>query len=281
MDDLPPAPAAPPAKVTTSLDRYKTGKIYRLMCSDGHYYIGSTITTLNYRLNNHKQSAKKEVNRPVYIYINLIGWNNVEIELIEKYSCNSKEELLKKEDEYILKGKGDKLCLNFMRAYVTPEETAKRYKEYYEIHKEKIIEQHKKYIAENREKILTYKKEYREKNADEIAAYNKKYATEHAEEVKEARKTHYKDNKDATLAINRLYVESHKEAVEEYKKKWAKEKRDKLAPIKKAARDEKTAARIAHDNTIVTCTCGGTYQNYRKSRHLDSKKHNTFLHRIE
>jgi len=258
------------------VNRYKAGKIYRLICSDGHYYIGSTITTLNYRLNNHKQSSKKELNRQVYAYINILGWNNVKIELVEKYSCNSKEELLKKEDEYIKKGKDDKLCLNFMRAYVTPEETAIRYKEYYETHKEKIIDQHKKYIAENKDKIVEYHKQYRVEHKDKRSEYNKKYATEHADEVKDARKTHYKDNKNATLAVNRLYVQSHLETVNEYKKKWAKEKRATLTPIKKAARDEKTAARIAYDNTVVTCACGGTYQNYRKSRHLESKKHAAF-----
>ena len=109
--------------------RYNAGKIYKLVCTDGHYYIGSTITALNYRLNNHKQSTKKELERPVYKYINTIGWDKVTIEILEKYSCNSREELLKKEDEYIQQGKGDKLCLNFHRAHVTPEETAKQIKQ--------------------------------------------------------------------------------------------------------------------------------------------------------
>lgn len=76
--------------------RYNAGKIYKLVCTDGHYYIGSTITALNYRLNNHKQSSKKELERPVYKYINTIGWDKVAIEILEKYSCNSREELLKK-----------------------------------------------------------------------------------------------------------------------------------------------------------------------------------------
>jgi len=257
-------------------NRYAAGKIYKLVCTDGHYYIGSTITALNYRLNNHKQSSKKELNRPVYVYINIIGWDDVEIELVEKYSCKSKEELLKKEDEYIQKGKGDKLCLNFMRAHVTPEESAKRMKEYYEKNKEKILEYHKKYTAENRDNILTYKKEYREKNAEAIADYNKKYVAEHAEEVKERKDKYYEEKKDEILAVNRLYVETHKETVNAYKLKWAKEKYAKLAPAKKAAHDAKTAARVLRDKTSVTCTCGGTYLPHHKNRHAESKKHLKF-----
>ena len=257
--------------------RYNAGKIYKLVCTDGHYYIGSTITALNYRLNNHKQSSKKELERPVYKYINTLGWDKVTIEILEKYSCNSREELLKKEDEYIQQGKGDKLCLNFHRAHVTPEETAKQIKEYYKKNKDKIIEHHKKYVAENKEKVVAYHKKYRKDNAEAITEYNKKYVAEHVEEVKEARKTHYEENKEATLASNRLYVETHKEAVNEYKKKWAKENYAKLAPAKKAARDKKTAARIARDSTSVTCECGGTYLPRHKERHAESKKHVKFL----
>jgi hypothetical protein len=254
-------------------ERYKAGKIYKLVCTDGHYYIGSTITALNYRLNNHKQASKKELIRPVYVYINIIGWDNINIELVEKYSCNSKEELLKKEDEYIQKGKHDKLCLNFMRAYLTPEETAKRMREYYEKNKEAILEYHRKYTKENKEKIVTYKKKYRKENAEAIAKYNKLYVEEHAEAVKEAKKTYYEENKEAILAANRLYVETHKEAINKYKLKWANDKYAKLAPAKKAAHDAKTAARVLRDKTSLTCECGGTYIPHHKERHFKSKKH--------
>ena len=239
-------------------DRYNAGKIYKMICTDGHFYIGSTINTLNFRFSNHKQDAKREIERPVYKYFNTIGWENVTIELVENYSCKSKKELTRKEDDYIQKSKHDPLCLNFKRACVTPEERA---------------EYVKKYVAENKEKIITYKKKYRKENADAIADYNKKYVAEHVEEVKEARKTHYEENKEATLASNRLYVETHKEAVNEYKKKWAKENYAKLAPAKKAVRDKKTAARVLRDSTSVTCECGGTYLPRHKDRHEESKKH--------
>ena len=229
--------------------------------TDGHFYIGSTINTLNYRFNNHKRSAKSGNTSPCYLHFNKIGWDTVTIELVQNYPCASLKELVAKEDEYIQIAKKDPLCLNFKRAYIAPEERADHIK---------------KYIAENKDKIVEYHKQYRVEHKDKRSEYNKKYVAEHAEEVKEKKEVYYEENKRAILAVNRLYVQSHLETVNEYKKKWAKEKRDKLAPIKKVARDEKTAARIAYDNTVVTCACGGTYQNYRKSRHLESKKHAAF-----
>lgn len=243
--------------------RYNAGKIYKIICTDGHFYIGSTINALNFRFNNHKRAARqKDATQPLYLYVNTIGWDNVKIELIENYSCKSKAELVAKEDEYIQKAKKDPLCLNFKRAHIPTEERA---------------EYVKTYVAENKDKIVTYKKKYRKENAEAIADYNKKYVAEHPEEVKEAKKDLYERTKDSILAVNRLYVETHKEAVNEYKKKWAKEKYAKLAPAKKAARDAKTAARIARDKMIITCECGGTYEKCRRGRHIESKKHLKFL----
>ena len=76
------------------------GKIYKLECSDGSFYIGSTINELRVRFSGHKTDSKK-CNSRVYSHINDLGWNEVKIVLIEEFSCNSKLELLKKEDEYI------------------------------------------------------------------------------------------------------------------------------------------------------------------------------------
>jgi predicted GIY-YIG superfamily endonuclease len=71
---------------------YNNGKIYKLVCEDGCYYIGSTIQKLNHKFNSHKKSSKKVVCR-VYEHINIIGWDKVQIELVENYSCNNKQYL--------------------------------------------------------------------------------------------------------------------------------------------------------------------------------------------
>ena len=92
-------------------NKYNNGKIYKLVCEDGCYYIGSTIQKLNLRFNSHKKSSKKEVCN-VYDHINDIGWDKVQIELVENYSCNNKQELNKREQYYIDQSIDDLQCLN-------------------------------------------------------------------------------------------------------------------------------------------------------------------------
>jgi len=89
----------------------KTGKIYKLVCPNYYFYIGSTITTLNSRFSKHKCDSRT-VNSKVYIYFNKIGWDNVKIQLIEELNINSREELLFKEAEYIKNNVNNEKCLN-------------------------------------------------------------------------------------------------------------------------------------------------------------------------
>jgi len=92
-------------------NRYQTGKIYRLLCEDGHYYIGSTTQALNLRFNTHKTLSKTKKER-VYEHIQTIGWDKTIIELLEDCPCTTKEELNKKEKEHRSLSKSDPLCLN-------------------------------------------------------------------------------------------------------------------------------------------------------------------------
>ena len=58
----------------------------------------------------------------VYKHINSIGWENVTIELVEFFKCNNREELRRKENEFILKEISNKFCLNTLRAYTSLDE---------------------------------------------------------------------------------------------------------------------------------------------------------------
>lgn len=49
-------------------NKYNNSKIYKLICDDGHYYIGSTTQKLNHRFNNHKTLSKKIY----YVYMNIL-----------------------------------------------------------------------------------------------------------------------------------------------------------------------------------------------------------------
>ena len=62
---------------------YTHSKIYKIIGTDGYYYIHSTTTELRFRLNNHKQLANKYPERHEYNHFNTIGWDNCTIELIE------------------------------------------------------------------------------------------------------------------------------------------------------------------------------------------------------
>jgi hypothetical protein len=262
---------------------YQKGKIYKLKCNDGHYYIGSTIESLKNRFRRHKSASKTQTSN-AYKHINIIGWDNVTIELLECYPCKTKDELQKKEDEYIKKHLEDPLCLNEHRSYLTIDEDKEKKKQYYEEHKQETLEYQQQYREANKEKIQEYFVNYRQENAEKRREYSKEYVEKNKEKVKEARRKRYENNKEKELRLHKIYVEQNKEKVNTYKKEWAQQYKETHAEEiaeeraqKQAIREEKKQARIKHDQTIVSCECGGSYQPYRKNRHLESKKHQHFM----
>lgn len=82
---------------------YNNGKIYKIVNdTNDKIYIGSSTTTLPKRLANHKKRNPKDMHKPFYqdLFDN-IGKDHFQIILIEKYSCNSKLELERREYEII------------------------------------------------------------------------------------------------------------------------------------------------------------------------------------
>jgi len=151
---------------------YQKAKIYKLWSPQGteeEVYFGSTTDELRKRKNQHKSK-----NHNCKSKILFEKYDDVRIELVEEYPCNSKAELFKKEGEYIKNNK----CLNRNVAGRTHKEycednkeSIKEYlhhyqKEYqfknYEKNKEKISERKKKYYKDNKEKILERIKKYNE-----------------------------------------------------------------------------------------------------------------------
>lgn len=99
---------------------YSKGKIYKLQCEDGHYYIGSTCDSLRGRLWDHKDASQTKPWR-VYTHINTLGWDKVTIVLVEEFPCENRDQLRQREDFYIQQVRGP-LCLNMDRAFVTERE---------------------------------------------------------------------------------------------------------------------------------------------------------------
>ena len=282
-----------------SEDRYQHGKIYRLVCEDSHFYIGSTVTSLEKRFGCHLYSIKHRMYDGKYAHLYTIPINEIYIELVEQFPCETREQLRKRENDHIIRYKDHPLCLNTYRAYREEDDKKQYDAAYYRNNRESIKKAQQQYYEENREKILTYHVRYREEHPDRVAAYQASYKASHRTELAEKQRAYAKEHQEELSIKQKEYRDSHKEKLQEYfktyaennkeavaarKSAWAqrkkeetKEERAEQSRIKREAREQKTQQRITHENTIVTCECGGTYQNYRKKRHDSSALHMRFM----
>ena len=149
---------------------YNNGKIYKIIDSENKViYIGSTTEQLCKRYSKHKHKA--------------IG---NKIILLENFPCNSREELVKKEQEFI--EQYDNL-LNKIRAFNSEEQYKEYMKEYYkEYHKEHPKEYNKEYYEDNKKKLSEKMKKYYENNKNKISEKHKKYNEKHKIEISEKKK---------------------------------------------------------------------------------------------
>lgn len=289
--------------MASTINKYNNGKIYFLYCNDNYYYIGSTINELNKRLNYHKKCSKQFPNRKLYSHINSIGWDSVNIELLEEYSCNNIKELHNKEDYYIRQYIDDTYCLNIKKVVQTKEELLQYAKEYRDDHKEQISE---------------YKINYNILNLDKKREYNKKYVEENKEIIEEKRKKYYEQNKEKVKEKIKKYVEQNKEIVAERKKNWAEKNKELLKEKTKIKRKEnkekiqekgkqyyeenkeiilkkfkeyrlknkedllkKQEMYRALNKEKIKCNCGGTYIELGKHKHEKTKKHLKYMNNID
>lgn len=97
---------------------YQKAKIYKLWSpSKNIVYIGSTTETLAQRLAKHTSSHKKynKDNTKKYCTSYLVlDCEDYKIELLEDYACNNKQQLYKKEGEYIT----NNTCVNKIKNIV-------------------------------------------------------------------------------------------------------------------------------------------------------------------
>ncbi len=124
-------------------EKYKNGKIYKISCNvTGEYYVGSTIQTLERRLDKHISTYKCKKNGILTVFKILDG-NDFKIELIENVECDNKEQLLEKERYHILNTD----CVNKVVPIITREERKEKNKEYNKayrvINKERDMEYYK------------------------------------------------------------------------------------------------------------------------------------------
>tara|TARA_R110000803_G_scaffold60390_1_gene119615 strand:+ start:206 stop:679 length:474 start_codon:yes stop_codon:yes gene_type:complete len=124
---------------------YKNSKIYKLWSPEGdEIYIGSTTKSLCDRKAGHKHEAK--VNATSRILFE--KYTDVRIELLEEYPCDNKEQLFKKEGEYI---KSNNNCVNKRIDSNTHQQSTQKWRNN---NKEYIAEQGKIYYQKVKDKTI-------------------------------------------------------------------------------------------------------------------------------
>ena len=134
---------------------YSDAKIYKLVCNvTGLVYVGSTCQKLSVRLGGHVANYRRYLNSKVRFMTSfkILENDDYDMVLIEAFPCLNKDELHRKEREYI----ESIPCVNKFIPGRTNKESCKQYR------------------SLNRQKILEYKKQYRLANKEKIAVYDKR-----------------------------------------------------------------------------------------------------------
>ena len=163
------------------MPNYQNGKIYKIIDSENQIiYIGSTTQKLlcsRFSTHTHRGKGNKII-------------------LLELCPCNSREELVKKEQDYI---DSQEDLLNQMRAYRTEEYTKEydknRLKLYRENNKKHMDEYGKLYRENNKKQILEKGKQYRENTKEQRKITYKKYYENNVNKILEYHKDYRLNNK--------------------------------------------------------------------------------------
>lgn len=144
---------------------YQNGKVYaiRSFLTD-IVYVGSTTVPLSRRMVQHRCDYNNTSGSRYKTSAEILKLGDAYIELLENYPCNSREELSKKEGEYIRKLD----CVNKRIAGRTPSEYQTAY---YQANKERIDAQTALYRQANKEKIKARSRAYQQANREKLTAY--------------------------------------------------------------------------------------------------------------
>lgn len=159
------------------MKNYQLGKVYKITCGvTGLSYVGSTCErTLARRLAGHVGSYKCYLKgKGNYVTsFKIIENGCYEIILIEKYPCNSKDELYARERYWT----GQIDCVNQRKNQGLQIELGEKeyHKHHYEAHKDRLKEYQKKYRQSNKESIKEYNKNHYQVKKDTMNEYSKQF----------------------------------------------------------------------------------------------------------
>ena len=143
------------------MPNYQGSKIYKIYNTiNDDIYVGSTTQKLCERMRDHRFCITDAKAGKQLIYKAFIehGVDNFYIELIEKYPCNDRGELRRKEGEYIRELKPS---LNKVIAGRTKQE-------YHEDNREKRLAAMRTYYQDNKEHLAPKRKEWSHNNRERI-----------------------------------------------------------------------------------------------------------------
>jgi len=197
---------------------YSKGKIYKLWCIDNELiYIGSTTQPLHVRFGGHKRKENTCVSKLLFE-----ASNNVKIELIEKYPCNDRMELNKREGEIIRLNN----CVNKYIAGRTK-------KEYHQDYQEEINQRHKKHYQQNKEQYQLKHKIYHKANKAEIKIKSQQWYQDNKEEQKLKHKIYYEKNHEEQKLKQKQYYEANKDIInQKARERYKLKKLNKLNEMK-------------------------------------------------
>ena len=146
------------------MPNYNNGKIYKIVNSiDAMVYIGSMTTKLCYRMAVHRCNMNNNNNATLYKHMRKLGVDNFKIVLFEYCSCNSKDELLRRE-RYIFDLHDKKILLNSNRPHTTCIEKKHYHNKYNKI-----------WYVKNKNYNNEQTKQWRQNNKLYFKIYNIKY----------------------------------------------------------------------------------------------------------
>lgn len=207
---------------------YKLGKIYKIVSSEtDQIYIGSTAKPrLCQRMNQHRgdfkvwQNGKCNCTSSFHLFKEY-GVDTCKIILIQKYPCDSKEELRAREQYHVDQNKD--ICVNLHKAYISADDRkkvkAENDKKYRDEHKKEITEHAKFFRAEHKKEIAEWNKKYYNSNKELILSKQKKYRDVNKDTIyKKAAKQKHCIYCDSSIRISdfarHCKTEKHKENVD-------------------------------------------------------------------
>jgi len=222
------------------MNKYAEGKIYIIKNTiNDLVYIGSTIEPLYKRMYNHT-CRKGRIVQPIYGAIKEFGKDCFSIEELEKYPCESKQELHAREGYWIKQYDSVNNGYNCCIAGRT-------------------------------------NKEYRKENPEKKREWDKTYNRTHKESIKKTKQRYYLDNKEEIRAKQKVKRDNEDSKICQCGGKYKnRHKKGHLKTVMHKNWENGIETVIKKKQVSIICDCGGKYTEQHKKGHFKTQKHLTW-----